>query len=108
MFGLTAGPSRLTFYLTRVGILGTNPNTLEKEMQMMHVFEDRAPTLQEAQRIVGGLVEFVRSPENPEWQVLVNEEGLLNGLPLNEEATSLCKTKIVGPAIVLKGDARWD
>jgi len=75
---------------------------------MIHEFEDRRPTLEEAQRLVGGLVEMVRSPTQPEWQVLVNEEGLLEGLPFNEEASKLCGTGIVGPAVVLKGEARWD
>jgi len=75
---------------------------------MIHVFEDRAPTLEEAQRLVGGFVELVRSPEHREWQILVNEEGLLNGLPFNEEATKICGTGIVGDAVILKGDARWD
>jgi hypothetical protein len=74
---------------------------------MITVFEDKQPTLEEAQAIVGGLVELVRSPENPDWQILVNEEGLLENLPFNEEATKLCGTGIVGPAIILKGDARW-
>jgi len=74
---------------------------------MITVFEDNQPTLEEAQAIVGGLVELVRSPENPDWQILVNEEGLLENLPFNEEATKLCGTGIVGPAIILKGDARW-
>ena len=74
---------------------------------MITVFENNQPTLQEAQKIVGGLVELVRSPENPDWQVLVNEEGLIEGLPFNKEATELCGTGIVGPAIILKGDARW-
>jgi hypothetical protein len=75
---------------------------------MIHVFEDRAPTLEEAQGLVGGLVEMVRSPTHRDWQILVNEEGLLEGLPFNEEATKICGTGIVGPAIVLKGNARWD
>jgi len=75
---------------------------------MIHEFEDRRPTLEEAQRLVGGLVEMVRSPTQPDWQVLVNEEGLLDGLPFNEEASKLCGTGIVGPAVVLKGEARWD
>ena len=75
---------------------------------MIHVFEDRAPTLEEAQRLVGGFVELVRSPEHRDWQILVNEEGLLNGLPFNEEATKICGTGIVGDAVILKGDARWD
>jgi hypothetical protein len=74
----------------------------------VHYFQEKAPTLQEAQEIVGGLVEMVYSPEHPEWQVLVNEEGLLEGLPFNHEATQICGTGIVGPAIVLKGQARWE
>jgi hypothetical protein len=74
---------------------------------MLHIYETKAPTLQEAQEIVGGYVEMVRSPTQRDWQVLVNEEGLLLNLPFNSEATELCGTGIVGPAIVLKGDARW-
>jgi hypothetical protein len=75
---------------------------------MIHVFEDRRPSLQEAQELVGGLVQMVRSPTKQDWQILVNEEGLLDGLPFNDEATKICGTGIVGPAIVLKGNARWD
>ena len=75
---------------------------------MIHVFEDRRPSLEEAQGLVGGLVEMVRSPTHQDWQILVNEEGLLEGWPFNEEATKICGTGIVGPAIVLKGNARWD
>ena len=55
---------------------------------MITVFEDRQPTLEEAQKIVGGLVEMVHSPSEPDWQILVNEEGLLDGLPFNAEATN--------------------
>jgi len=75
---------------------------------MIHVFEDRRPSLQEAQELVGGFVEVVHSPQHQDWQILVNEEGLLEGLPFNQEATKICETRIVGPAIVLKGNARWD
>lgn len=74
---------------------------------MITVFEDRQPTLEEAQNIVGGLVELVYSPKQPDWQILVNEEGLFENLPFNPEATELCGTGIVGHAIVLKGDAKW-
>ena len=74
---------------------------------MITVFEERQPTPEEAQQIVGGLVEMVRSPTKPDWQSLVNEEGLIEGLPFNEEATELCGTGIVGPAVVLKGEAKW-
>ena len=74
---------------------------------MITVMEDKKPTLEEAQKIVGGLVEMVHSPTEPEWQILVNEEGLLLDLPYNQEATELCGTGIVGHAIILKGDAKW-
>jgi len=75
---------------------------------MIHVFEDRKPSLQEAQQLVGGLVQMVHSPTHRDWQILVNEEGLLEGLPFNDEATKLCGTGVVGDAVVLKGEARWD
>ena len=52
---------------------------------MLTTIEDKKPTLEEAQALVGGLVEMVRSPNNSEIQILVNEEGLLKGLPFNEE-----------------------
>jgi hypothetical protein len=75
---------------------------------MIKTFEDKQPTLQEAQKIVGGFVEMVRSPTNPDIQILVNEEGLIQGLPFNKEATELCDTGIAGNAVILKGNARWD
>jgi hypothetical protein len=74
---------------------------------MIKTFEHKQPTLEAAQEMVGGMVEMVRSPTNPDIQILVNEEGLLKGLPFNEEATELCGTGIVGNAVILKGDARW-
>ncbi len=74
---------------------------------MLHVFTETAPTLSEAQELVGGLVEMVRSPTDPDIQVLVNEEGMLHNLPFNEEAKKLCNTGIVGDEIILKGEARW-
>ena len=74
---------------------------------MITVMEDKKPTLEEAQKIVGGYVEMVHSPKQPDWQILVKEEGLLRDLPYNQEATELCGTGIVGHAIILKGDAKW-
>jgi|TARA_R110000824_G_scaffold72141_2_gene184273 hypothetical protein len=74
---------------------------------MIHVFDTKAPSLERAQELVGGFVEMVRSPTDQDIQVLVNEEGLLKGLPFNEEASKMCDTGIVGDAIILKGDARW-
>ena len=42
--------------------------------KMLHFFKDKPPTLEEAQAIVGGLVEMVplMNPEN--MQLLINEE----------------------------------
>ena len=74
---------------------------------MIHVFEKEAPTLKKAQVLVGGLVEMVRSPIDTEIHVLVNEEGLLRGMPFNKEATELCGTGIVGDVVILKGSAKW-
>jgi len=75
---------------------------------MLVVFEKEQPSLEVAQSIVDGPVTMVRSPDHPDWQVLVNEEGLLHDLPFNEQATEICGTGIVGNAIILKGQARWD
>ena len=77
---------------------------------MLQVFDtlESKPTLKQAQEIVGGIVEMVHSPSDPDIQVLVNEEGLLLNLPWNKEATRYAETGIVGNAIVLKCKAKWD
>ena len=72
-----------------------------------HKISDERPSLEKAQELVGGLVEIVKSPSNPDIQILVNEEGKLLDLPLNKEASDLCETGIVGNAIILQGEARW-
>lgn len=65
-------------------------------------------SLQEVQAIVGGYVELVRL-----WDgriMLINEEGKLEGLPLNAEATRLFLVErdgydvIVGDALVCDND----
>ena len=37
---------------------------------MIKTFEHQKPTLEEAQEIVGGYVEMVHSPNNPDIQIL--------------------------------------
>jgi hypothetical protein len=77
---------------------------------MIHTFENKEPTLEEAQELVGGYVTLLPLPphmQNGEMQVLVNEEGLLKGLPLNEKASQMFQQKIVGSVVILKGKARW-
>ena len=70
--------------------------------------EDRfeRPQLEDAQRFVGGYVELVNSRRHPNVQLLINEEGLLERLPVNVAASCIAGFMIVGPAMVLTNDAR--
>lgn len=61
-------------------------------------------SLEDAQKFVGGYVEVVSLGKR---QMLVNEEGLLIGLPVNPEASQLAGQMIVGNALVLEGRAVW-
>ncbi len=78
------------------------------------------PTLESAQEFVGGYVEGISFPNGD--YLIVNEEGKLRGLELNETATKLWRetfTKdkyafgyddwVSGPAILIKKQAlkRW-
>jgi len=78
------------------------------------------PNLESAQKFVGGMVQGIEFP-NGDYMIM-NEEGKLLGLPVNEKATKLWRdtfTKdkylfgyddfVVGPAILIKKDAlkRW-
>ena len=78
------------------------------------------PTLESAQEFVGGMVEGVPFPNGD--YLIVNEEGKLKGLDVNEKATKLWrdtfdndnyitgrKDFVVGNAILIKKDAlkRW-
>ena len=64
--------------------------------------------LAEMQEIVGGYIEVIRL--NDGRIIIVNEEGLLHGLPVNIEATNILRRDhsttqyIVGNAIVCDGD----
>jgi hypothetical protein len=74
------------------------------------------PNLKAAQEFVGGYVEGIPFPNGD--YLIVNEEGKLRNLPLNEEATKLWRSTftkdkylfgyddfVVGPAILIKKDA---
>jgi hypothetical protein len=75
-------------------------------MTLMKVLEAAPPpTLKEAQEAVGGLVELLNLPNGD--QLLVNEEGLIYELALNPLASKYAGRYIVGPALLLKGEARW-
>ena len=74
------------------------------------------PNLEAAQEFVGGMVEGITFPNGD--YLIINEEGKLMQLPLNEEATKLWRSTftkdkyafgyddfVVGPAILIKKDA---
>lgn len=78
------------------------------------------PTLESAQKFVGGYVEGIPFPNGD--YLIVNEEGKLMGLEVNEKATKLWrdtfdndnfitgrKDWVAGPAILIKQKAlkRW-
>lgn len=72
----------------------------------------RQISLEEAQSFVGGLVEGVpilRESwlQNEEMQIYVNEEGLLLNLDLNPVASIFAGHPLMGPAVILIGEAQW-
>ena len=94
-------------------------NTDANEFKIVSDSKDE-PTLESAQKFVGGRVEGITFPNGD--YLIINEEGKLNGLPFNPEATALWRatfTKdkylfgyddfVVGPAILIKAKAlkRW-
>jgi len=64
----------------------------------------KAFSLDELQKFVGGYIEFVGTPMGDK-SFIVNEEGLLMGLPVNEMVSSLAGRMIVGDAleVIVKG-----
>jgi hypothetical protein len=75
------------------------------ELKVLTTKEEK-PSLKEAQDFVGGLVELVNLPNGD--QMLVNEEGIMKELPINEPASSALDQPVLGNAIILAGEARWD
>lgn len=67
---------------------------------------DHKPTLSEAQKIVGGYIEFAQTG-TPRVTLVVDEEGLLKGKPINKAASRMYNMygygNIVGDVIVLEG-----
>jgi hypothetical protein len=66
--------------------------------------EDRPPTLEEMQEVVGGYIEVVASAQDPDEILIVNEEGRLKDLPVNELASLVAQRVIVGDVVVLPNE----
>ena len=75
------------------------------EAGMLTVLNSVEPSLEAAQAIVGGNVELITLDDGD--QLLVDEEGRMKQLPVNTVATLLAQRVIVGPALLLCGEARW-
>tara|TARA_R110000824_G_scaffold252854_6_gene441682 strand:- start:11958 stop:12206 length:249 start_codon:yes stop_codon:yes gene_type:complete len=82
-------------------------------MKVTYISEKK-PTLEKLQEIVGGYIQVVDLENNK--QMIVNEEGSLVGLEINNEATLLAREKgipmhdyiIVGDVAVLSDEALLD
>lgn len=59
---------------------------------------DIEPTLEEFQRLVGGMIEGL-----PTQHGYANEEGLLQGLPYNIRASTICDYDLVGDVVFTGG-----
>ena len=68
------------------------------------ILSDTPPSLEDAQRMVGGYVEMLQLGHA---QLLVNEHGRLRNLPVNDAASHIAGQTIVGHAVLLVGTARW-
>ena len=93
----------------------TQVNTQAVEFKIITDKKDE-PKYPEVKEFVGGMVEAVTFPNGD--LLLLNEEGKLMGLPLNEKASKLWsetfdndnyitgrKDYVVGPAILIKAEA---
>jgi hypothetical protein len=96
----------------------TKKNTLSTDANEFVIIDDvkNEPQYQAVSDFVGGMVEAITFPNGD--LLLLNEEGKLMGLPLNEKATALWRkhfTKethlfgyddvVVGPAMVIQKNA---
>jgi hypothetical protein len=60
------------------------------------------PSLEDLQKRVGGNIELVIYREDPNFDILVNEEGAINNLPENVLFWVITGLKIHGNVVVLK------
>ena len=93
----------------------TTVNTTAEQFKLITDKKDE-PDYKAVSKFVGGMVEVVQFPNGD--LLLLNEEGKLMGLPVNEEASQLWKDTfdndnyitgrndfVVGPAILIKKQA---
>jgi hypothetical protein len=72
--------------------------------------KSESPTLEEAQKFVGGYLTMAPIRNNPSKepvQLLVDEDGLPKQLPFNPNASLTAGYDIFGNALILRGKACW-
>jgi len=62
---------------------------------------EKGNVLKGLQTLVGGYIETVPVLENPDIIMIVNEEGLIHGLPFNMVASQIARQQIVGTAVLV-------
>ena len=80
-------------------MIAERKNTVE-----LRLINDKEPTLEEMQEYVAGNIELVYLPNGD--HLIINEDGIRLGLPVNQEASVLANIQILGSALVLKDKAR--
>lgn len=70
-------------------------------------FTNSSPSLEDLQEAVDGWLEAVSVNSFEPCVLFVNEEGLLRGLPPNEQASHIAGRPLVGNAVLLTGDKEF-
>lgn len=72
-----------------------------------HFLSDKRPSLEEAQKLVGGYVQMITLTNGS--QMLVDEDGISKNLPFNLYASVQAGdyAPIYGDVLILSGVARW-
>lgn len=64
-------------------------------------------SLEEVQKLVGGYVVRLSIPESVGGVLLVDEDGIPKGLPLNRNASEVAAQKIYGDALLVPRGMGW-
>tara|TARA_R110000751_G_scaffold35325_2_gene86843 strand:- start:3936 stop:4334 length:399 start_codon:yes stop_codon:yes gene_type:complete len=77
----------------------------EKNSPKTVILTDKEPSLDEAMDFIGGFVEIIQTRTGA--QLIVDEAGGLKGLPTNSIASQILGALVCGPAMILRGEAKW-
>jgi hypothetical protein len=86
---------------TRKGLIGF---VITPKLTISFIYENKKSKfkLEDMQREVGGLIELVYHPQETNYDIIVDEEGLLKNKELNMFAYGFLKLELVGNILFLK------